>query len=196
MTKSVYILGGAGSGKSTFMAELLERNGHLMSDQLIDLHQTPNARGTVVTLRGHELAHGWSSAGLYLGCMREFFPGTDGLDRASSIAGEAWLRAGGAAEYKYIVAEGATLATSRFMTALHEHTDLLIIFLNADEMIVDLRFLQRGSNQNPGFVKNTVTRSRNLALAMTQLGAKVWEVDSTAVPEWEEAMEIAVNHLQ
>jgi GTPase SAR1 family protein len=194
MTRSLYIIGGAGSGKSTFMEELLASSNHEMGP-LRDLHTKNNARGNPVTLRGHELAFGWSSAGLYLGCMREFYPGTDGLDRASSIAGEEWLEQGGADAYSYIIAEGATLATRRFLYALQDRTELLLVHLFVDELIADLRFLQRGSSQDPRFVLNTVTRSANLLRDMKDRGALTATVDTADIGQWSTAQKLCLAHL-
>ena len=189
MTKSVYIIGGAGAGKSTFTSELLAAIGEPLGP-LEDLHTKRNAKGTPVTLRGHRIG----GDGLSIGCMRESFPGTDGLDRASSISGEAWLEAGQGIP-SYIVSEGATLATRRFLGALHTHTDLLLVHLDCADFVRELRFLQRGSTQAENFVKITVTRSRNLLADMAKAGVKCWEVDTANPPEWEQALDVALSHL-
>lgn len=191
MTRSVYVIGGAGTGKSTFMEQMLDRLGCQMGP-LTDLYQKPNSRGTVITLRGHGLAAG-AGEGVYLGVMRDSFPGTDGLDRVSCVPGEAWLLAGDLPEF--IVAEGATLATRGFMDTLREQTDLLVILLTAEEFVKEVRFSERGSNQDEKFVLATETRSRNLAVALNKDGAKVWEVDSADPDEWEQALDIAVSHV-
>lgn len=191
MTRSVYILGGAGAGKSTFMAELLGLIDAPMSP-LGDLHMKRNARGNPVVLRGHLI----SPDGLYIGCMRELFPGTDGLDRASSIAGEEWLEQGKHKRLGWIVAEGSTLSTSRFLTALHEHTELLLIHLHADSLVTDLRFLARGSSQDDKFVQNTVTRSSNLLRSLTELGARALSLDTADPAEWNLGLAASWAHLK
>ena len=58
MTPSVYVIGGAGTGKSTFMSQMLDQLSVLPLEELRDLHRTPNARGTIVTLRGHHVDGG------------------------------------------------------------------------------------------------------------------------------------------
>lgn len=192
MIPSVYIIGGAGSGKSTFMAEL---TSGLSFDPMVDLYALPN-RKAVVTLRGHPVAFGpYGPRGLYLGCMRDWFPGTDGLDRASSPVGAAWLsHPEKLAEYDFIVSEGATLATRRFLGALGEATELLLVHLHVEPFISELRFLQRGSKQDPGFVQATETRSANL---LRDLSGKVWvrSVDSGDPAAWAETMELCRDHL-
>lgn len=188
MTQSVYVIGGAGTGKSTFTAALLEAKGGEMGP-LLDLVTRPNSRGTQITLRGHEVG----SDGMYLGAMREEFPGTDGLDRVSYIPGEAWLQKFTLPEW--IVAEGATLAVRRFMSVLHEKTNLLVVYLTADDFVKELRFEARGSNQDDSFVKATATRARNLAVDLAKQGVQVWEADSAEPEEWQRTLEIALEHL-
>lgn len=191
--RSVYIIGGAGSGKSTFTSDLLDATGCQMGP-LRELHQKPNRKATV-TLRGHGMI-GEFGEGLYLGVMRDEFPGSDGLDRASSPVGAEWLEKTIGQEPPVIIGEGATLATRPFLTALHENTDLLLVHLYVDPVIADIRFLQRGSAQPESFVKNTVTRSHNLLLAMNKLGVKCWEVDSGDRAEWAQALQICQDHLR
>jgi len=193
MTKSVYIIGGAGTGKSTFTAELLNRLGAALGP-LEDLYSKPNSRGTVITLRGHEMTNPprWRT-GLYLGCMRDSFPGTDGLDRVSYIPGEEWLANGSLPDI--LVGEGATLAVRRFLYALDVTTDLLLIYLTTDDMVKDLRIQERGAEQDEKFVAATATRSRNLALEMNKAGVKVWEVDTGYPEEWHQALSIVQDHL-
>lgn len=191
MTRSLYVLGGAGVGKSTFTAQLLDAIDRPMSP-LGDLHQRPNSRGTMITLRGHLI----SPDGLYIGHMRPSYPGTDGLDRASSIAGEQWLMEGRHLRLAYIIAEGATLSTSRFLTALNEQTDLLLVHLRCDDFVRELRFTERGSAQDEGWIKNTKTRAANLLTAMTTLGARALDVDTADPTEWKLALAASLAHVQ
>lgn len=191
MTKSVYVIGGAGTGKSTFTAELLDRLGVKLGP-LEDLHSKANAKGSLVTLRGHTMANR-NLLGLYLGVWREQFPGSDGLDRASSITGEEWLHLKELPEV--ILAEGATLATRRFMYALHEHTELLVLALRCDPMIHDLRLLQRGSGQVSSFVQSTVTKTENLVRDLKAQGANVHWVDSNDHEDWQAGLLAAELHL-
>lgn len=187
-TQSVYLVGGAGTGKSTFMQEMLDVSNRSMGP-LVDLCQEPNSRGTVITLRGHEVG----TDGMYLGCMRESFPGTDGLDRVSYIPGEKWLRE--ARLPRFIVSEGATLAVRRFLTVLHETTDLLLVHLWADDFVKELRFHQRGSSQDEKFVLATATRSANLVADMAKVGVRYLSVDTSDTLEWLAAQERVAQHL-
>ncbi len=192
MTQSVYVIGGAGTGKSTFMADLLRRSESLMGP-LTDLRSEPNSRGTVITLRGHALDIGPWGSGMYLGCMRDEYPGTDGLDRVSYIPGESWLLDGPLPDW--IVAEGATLAARRFLHVLHATTDLLLVHLVADDFVKELRFGQRGSTQKESFVTGTATRADNLVRDMNKAGVKCWNLDSSDPDQWAEALEVCCDHL-
>lgn len=188
-TNAVYIIGGAGTGKSTFMAALLgPRKASL--GPLEDLHAKANKKA-LVTLRGHYCG----ASGLYLGCMRDEFPGTDGLDRASSPTGVDWLESGGLRGLSWMVGEGATLATRPFLYALHEHTNLLVVHLVSDDFVKDLRFAQRGSSQQESFVTATATRSANLSNDLSRRGGRIWRVDSAYRDEWDQALEVASDYL-
>src|ERR1043166_1865097 len=194
MTNSVYIIGAAGTGKSTFTAQLLEKLYVDLGD-LEDFHAKPNAKGNLVTLRGHrmydkgDLQRGCS--GVYLGVMRQEFPGSDGLDRASSPTGEEWLQLGDGSHLPdNILAEGATLATRRFMYALHENTNLLVLALRCDPVIHDLRLLNRGAGQVGSFVLSTVTKTENLVKDLLDKGARVAWVDADVPQYWEDALQL------
>lgn len=199
MTQAVYIIGGAGTGKSTFTAELLDRLGMRLGP-LEDLHSKPNARGTVVTLRGHTMSNR-NLLGLYLGVMREKFPGSDGLDRASSLPGEEWLHKhqegfnGSGDLPDVILGEGSTLATRRFLTALNLTTDLLILHLMCDPVVHDLRLFGRGAGQDESFVKSTVTRAYNLAKDMDKELADVRVIQTDDPLSWTAGLLAAESHL-
>lgn len=188
MTKSAYIIGGAGTGKSTFTQTVLDISNRSMGP-LEDLYSKPNSRGTMITLRGHQVG----IDGMYLGCMRESFPGTDGLDRVSYIPGEEWLAT--ALLPDWILGEGATLAVRRFLYALDVTTDMLLVWLVTDEKVKEARFAERGSSQDPKFVAATATRSENLAHEMSKAGAHIWTIDTDSMDEWEQGLEIVSEHL-
>lgn len=189
MTRSIYIVGGAGVGKSTFTSQLLGLFGQPLGP-LEDIYTKPNSRGTQITLRGHRMGE----LGLYLGCMRDSFPGTDGLDRVSYIPGEEWLELGKHGDYDFILGEGATLSVRRFIRPLLEKTELLFVHLVCDEMIKELRLAERGTGQDPKFIAGTATRSANLAQDMRKLGANVLEVETSNPLDWEMALDICYTY--
>jgi len=195
MTQSVYVIGAAGVGKSTFMGELLQRLPVAMSPELEDLHAKPNAAGNQVTLRGHYLYQAADLWGVYLGVWREQFPGSDGLDRASSPTGEEWLHGEGQYLPDAIIAEGATLATRRFMKALNETTDLLVLALRCDPVVHDLRLAERGAGQVSSFVLSTVTKTENLVNDLRKEGARVEWIDADTPAHWRAGLQLAESHL-
>ena len=204
MTQAVYVLGGAGTGKSTFTGQLLDQLGEL--GPLEDLWRVKNSRGSWVTLRGHYLGdpdgpsedgyeyRNIGELGLYLGLMRDQFPGTDGLDRVSGLPGEIWLHRGQLP--RYLVAEGATLATKRFLAALHACTDLLLVHLWTTEDVKAARFAQRGSNQDPKFVRATEARAKNRAEEMRELGTRILAFNSDDPDAWDVGLDMAAEHLR
>lgn len=155
MTRSVYVIGGAASGKSTFMAALLDRLGAELGP-LEDLWSEPNSRGTLITLRGHR----WPG-GVYLGKMRDSHPGTDGLDRVSSVAAVEWAKHGELPAV--VVGEGLTLAHAGFLSEL---PGLIVVHLTASLEEINRRCAERGSSQAQTFLVGTATRARNLAAAL------------------------------
>lgn len=190
MTRAVYVLGGAGTGKSTFVAEMISV---WELGPFREVHAAPLVRGkgrpAMIKVRGHDLTTHRGPEGFYLGQMRAEFPGTDGLDRVCGPAVNDWLRTQPLPEF--IVAEGALLANERQLPVLAEATELLVIHLMVDEFIADLRFLQRGSNQAETYVATTVTKSAKMARLMTELRVPVQAVDTEDRGQWDEAIAMA-----
>lgn len=190
MTRSLYIVGGAGVGKSTFTSQLLNLIGdpeHGPSE-LVDLYSKRNAKA-LVTLRGHWLNGG---DGIYLGKLREHHPGTDGLDRASHAPGVEWLRTQPLPEF--ILGEGATLATTAFLEALRDVTNLLLVHLVCDPEVKRERLLERGTTQSENFIKGTVTRSAN-RVAELRDSVAVLGIETSSSDDWEVGLDICRSHI-
>lgn len=189
MTRALYVIGGAGVGKSTFLGRIMRSYEF---GPLQDLHAKKNAKA-VVTLRGHEIKNKYVE-GLYLGVQRDEFPGSDGLDRASSPTGKEWLEMSILPEV--IVAEGATLATRPFLYALHEQTDLRVVVLTCDPMVHDLRLLARGTGQMESFVQSTITKTENLATDLVAQGVQLIQVDTGDQASWFQGLADSINFLE
>lgn len=189
MTRAVYLLGGAGSGKSTLTSRLFAGAEFA---PLQDLHTKPNARGSLITLRGHEATFPAGERVLYLGVWRDQFPGTDGLDRVSTVPGKEWLERGNLPERLF--AEGNTLSARPFMYALAEATDLLVIHLWCRPEEVERRVAGRGHEMNMKWVEGTATRAENVAKDLEDR-ADVWFIRSDVPGEVDLAFEVARNHL-
>lgn len=189
--RAVYLVGGAGSGKSTLCQVLLhELGGELGPHE--DVYTVLNSIGRPEILRGHRVGE----AGFYLGRMRESFPGTDGLSRSTVIAGEAWLRDPDAWHPEWLLGEGATFATKGFLATLGDTTDLLLVHLTVGPAELERRFAERGSDQDRRFVQATVTRSANTAERMTQCGARVLTVDTEDSTALDLATDLCLLHLR
>lgn len=181
-------MGSMGSGKSTFTAELLRRLDAELGP-LTELEEGTNARGSRIRLRGHH------AGGLtYLGKMRESHPGQDGLDRATTILVDPWLRSERAPEA--ILTEGRLFLNDRCMSAFAEHTEMLVVHLFAEEWLLDLRFAARGTNQTWPAIKTTVTLAERWSSWHLTRGGDVVQADTGEPDEWEFALETAVSHLR
>jgi hypothetical protein len=121
-TRSLYLVGGPGAGKSTLMARLLAH-----------WQVGPNVRVTEKELFGHRLADGGDREGLYLGVLREQFPGTDGLSLSVNRVAVPWAAdPQQTGRYDLILAEGGRLANRPFLSALSSTTKLLLVHLAVD----------------------------------------------------------------
>lgn len=186
--RALYIMGTMGTGKSTFMDEVLLRLGAELGP-LTELEEGRNSRGSRIRLRGHL---GENLA--YIGKRREKHPGQDGLDRASPALLRPWLESGRAPGM--IVTEGELFATQGCMGAFAEHTDFLVVLLTAEEWLLDLRFRNRGTAQPWRMVNTLTTRAENGAAMQTARGGAVLRVDSGDPEAWERALHAAVDHLE
>lgn len=185
--RMVYVMGSMGSGKSTFTAELLRRLGAELGP-LAELEEGTNARGSRIRLRGHH-----ADGLVYLGKMRETHPGQDGLDRATTILVEPWLRSERAPEA--ILTEGRLFLNERCMNAFAEHTEMLVVHLHAEEWVLDLRFAERGTNQTWPAVKTTITLAERWSTWAEYRGLPVVSTDTAEPYEWETAQQRALDHL-
>lgn len=175
--KAIYIIGGAGSGKSTLTKFLLDEIEAAL-EPLSDIHVKPNKKNDV-TLRG-QYFESLVGPGLYLGLMRDKHPGTDGLDRASTPTAVEWLELGEVlGDLPMVLAEGATLSTKGFFQKLSQTHELLVLHLTVDDEERERRFAERGTNQKESFVRTTITRSQNMAVFAQELGADVLDGDTS-----------------
>lgn len=200
MTQAVYLVGGAGSGKSTFM-ELLLKEQHFGPFEV--LHKGQTGMG-MVPLGGHRLNGG----GVYLGRKREHFSGTDALNRAASPVGVEWLGLGGLPDW--IVGEGITLGTRPFLLALAAATDLLLVHLWAEPFVKELWAVERVRQvsdsgmvfhdrdtivQKDSFITGTATRAANLERDLSKVGVRTLAVDSDDDGAVIDALGACADHL-
>lgn len=170
--RAVYIIGGSGSGKSTAMAHLLEVTGVELGEftTLWSTHFTNRKVPATVRLRGHRFP-----GGVYIGLMRDEFPGADGLDNAAGPVFREWLGEGDLPPL--ILGEGLVFASEASLLALHEHTDLLVLYLHAPPEEIARRQAARSHQLEERWVAQTVSRAANLAVKLRAAGVRVAEND-------------------
>lgn len=173
-TKALYVVGGAGTGKTTFLSRVLEPVS--IEPEISEIHSGRNKGNHLVRFLSH-WASGPAGMGLYLGRLvpsnpkYAAHPGTDALDKVACPVATEWVRT--ALLPTWIAGEGAGLAKRPFIQALAEETDLLMIHLVAEDWVKDLRFLQRGTSQPDRFVEATVTSAANITEFAYRSGASV-----------------------
>jgi hypothetical protein len=145
----LYICGAPATGKSTLMRQLrLPWDMEIVKDPPVPhmLLRSP------VTGAAH---------GLELGVPRETHPGTDSLAMdISHRASDFLLRT----PVGFALGEGARLATRPFLTRIAEAgVRVLLIYMYADDSVLDQRCTQRGTTQNYSWRKGAYTRAFNLA---------------------------------
>lgn len=196
--RSVYVCGGPGAGKSTFTQQLMDRAGINLGG-LQSIHQKMNSKN-LVTLRGHEATAPWAGKpGIYLGVMRDQFPGTDAMDRASHQPAIEWLGLvayGLAYEPQFLVSEGKNLALKPFLAGLRAVGPTLLVHLTVDPVVADIRFIQRGAGVADTYLRSCNSQSANLYDYATTNQIPAVSCDSTDPEQWEAALASAVSFLK
>ena len=159
MTKSIYIIGPPGAGKSTLMAQLLE--GWAIGPYQRWMRE----------VYGHVLQHPEKGMGAYLGHLRPEFPGTDALSLSAGPRCVEWLESLTLLGFDHVFGEGARLTHMGFLTALHEATDLTVMYLDVDpEVAAERRMLRGGKMLSETFCRTMTTKAANVAAACREAG--------------------------
>jgi GTPase SAR1 family protein len=164
VTTAIYIIGGPGVGKSTVMAELM--SGWEPGEYV---------RLTEREFFGHYLEHPVLGRGLYLGRLREQYPGTDALSLSVQPQALKWAESI-SSDLTMVFGEGSRLANLAFLSALGRQTQLLVVHLTAGEEIARERRSQRPDDgnwktgqrdtQSEVWVRAQTSRAANLAKAL------------------------------
>jgi ribose 1,5-bisphosphokinase PhnN len=160
----VYLSGPPAVGKSTLMRELT-------AGCLRDQRDSPFAHDLL-------LADG-RAVGVELGRRRETFSGTDALGMSVNPRACAWITR---RPVPLVLAEGDRLANTTFLSAASAAGyTVTLVNLTADPATLAARAQERGSRQNPSWVRGRVTKAARLA----DTPAAAWRLvrlDATAPP--------------
>jgi hypothetical protein len=168
VTKSIYIIGAPGAGKSTLMYQLLD--GWKVG---------PYEKWTRREMFGHYLNHPVEGAGAYLGHLRPEYPGTDALSLSVAPQALSWLKSIPVLGLDWVFGEGARLSHKGFLEALAACTDLTVIYLQVDPEEAARRRLARGGKLlSDQYCKIATTKAANVAAACLEAGIKVEERSS------------------
>lgn len=169
MTRSFYLLGAPGVGKSSVMRELLR-----------PWNVGEYVRLTEREMFGHHLYDAPRDyKGVYLGHLRPEFPGTDALSMSVQPEAIKWLRQDDGGQ-DFIFGEGARLGNAAFLEELALRSTLTIVLLTADPETVEARLQARpdsgdhktgrtGRSQDKKWREGQATRCRNAVEKMAPL---------------------------
>lgn len=161
MSRSVYIIGGPGTGKSTLMDSLVPALGlHWLPDRRVwrEIWVNPlSYSGELEDLDGY-----------CLGKHRKGFAGTDALSLSASPRAKEWLDATELPDW--VLGEGMRLGHPTFLAHLAIVTDLTVVYLEAENDTTRMRLANRGHQFEDSFVQAARTRAYNAAQACELLG--------------------------
>ena len=179
MTKALYLIGGAGVGKTTILQKHTEAFTVSPAIRLNkQLWAEPLQLGDVSAYR--------------LGKARFSFAGTDALGMAVNPDAIEWVQEHPLPDFIY--GEGQRLSNFRFLYALHSRTDLHVLHIvnNNAHLMREERALRLGvRQQSPSFVKATETKSDNLVKLLIEAQVKVTVVNTTGFRVDEAVTQIA-----
>ena len=197
-TRSVYVVGGPATGKSTFVRSVLTELGYLMAPTPHVLAEE-KLGNTTARLYAHHLTHGSNfTRGVIFGVWKpsDVHPGTDRLTNGAGKVGEHWLNSGEPRPQR-IIGEGQKLSSASFLGALHSHTDALLVRLWAPEAVIQERNAARGrADQNPQSIQANTTAARNRYNEWLEAGWPCLSVVSSDPVEIDTAIDLAAAWLK
>lgn len=153
MSKILFVVGEPGVGKSTLVDHAFGKLERVELDHRV-------AGGPMRELLWHDGELVGCELGRRMGKHPEGYPGTDTMSQTAIVGVDEWLRAG-ADDLRFVLLEGTRLMNKRFVTAAIEGGHTLDLFYLYGPEVARARREERGSNQNPQWLKGRQTAARN-----------------------------------
>jgi P-loop Nucleotide Kinase3 len=170
VTRSVYLIGPPGVGKSTLMDGLL---ADYTRYEPVKVESPPRTTSLVY----EPMTDRFGTRAVSLGYRRKAFSGTDALGMSVNPQAVAWVERS-ADDWDAIFGEGARLANKAFLSALDRHTDLTVVELVAGWETLTQRCAERGSAQSEGWRLGAGTRAQRLSSELMMNGVRVCTVEA------------------
>lgn len=164
--KAIYIIGGAGSGKSTLMQSLLKLTTTGL-DPVKVLHTELNKADHRINLYGQEFNSKFFGSGVYLDKMRSQYPGTDALGQGAQVAMKGYLSRG-LGDENFILGEGYRFTTRPVLELLGETHDLTLVHLSSSIEYLLEKAAEAGKETSERQIRQSVTQSGKVARELGQ----------------------------
>lgn len=190
MPKAVYVIGGSGTGKSTFVEEALGAEAEFSPQYQVALGYDSAQRKA--PLVGHRVRTSRGEV-TYLGVHRDQYPGLDGVSRLAYLGFNAWAVAG---LDKAVIAEGRVLLNKRTLSLFNTAADLLVVHLVPAPEVQAAWLEARGYAPEPAKVREATTRAANMARYVEEEeGGDVLRLDTADSDERTAAILAVRSHL-
>ena len=163
VSRSLYVIGAPGTGKTTLMNEVVAALG---------LRWLPDERVWREIWVNPLCDENGVLRGLSFGKARGAFSGTDALSMSALPRALEYIRETELPDY--VLGEGMRLSSPKFLAELDQVAPLTLVYLSAsEETVAERRAGREGDKLTSTFVKQARTRAANAAEAMETFGYNV-----------------------